>query len=121
MRFKYRDRFPNLPVTPVWNVVQSFGFIDQNIQFLKSWRTPTPEETIAQCWLSLNSGATGVVFSDVQIDGTNHGFMTGHINDPDWYNRLEYGRWRGFTPDTDPNKYIDSMVAGPAEPPGNCR
>lgn len=120
MRFKYRDRFPNIPSTPVWNVVQTFGWIgapgETQADYFRSWRTPTPEEMIAQSWLSVASGASGLVFGDFQYDGFNVGLLTDHIHDPSWYDRLEYGMNRSSNQQTfsddNPSYRIDSMWLG---------
>jgi hypothetical protein len=78
-RFKYRSRFPVVPSSPVWNVVQTHGFIhfgaagyDNGFFALN---IPTPEEISCQAWCSMNCNVQGILFGDLIDDGATLGVM----------------------------------------------
>lgn len=128
MQLRFRDRFPHIPSVPVWNVVQTHGWMNTRPEVGKpcynetcskifvSTRTTTPEEIIASAWLTMNTGATGVIFGDLNLDAANTGVMTGFIVDPTVYDTLEYGQHRttNFYGNADmfPENTIDSMWLG---------
>ncbi len=81
-KFRYRQYGPT---TPVWNTIQDMGWrITTNTPSTDglgraylpwSSRPPTAEEITAQSWLSLNCGVDGLVYTDMQIDAPNFGFV----------------------------------------------
>lgn len=125
MRFKYRDRFPNVPSAPVWNVVQTHGHMVNNDTlfaaqgFNAGWgpsRIPTPEEIRAQAWLSINSGVSGLIFGDFVYDGSVIGLVSNNFDSVHSYSNIEYGLLRATNQsvfsDTDPRFRVDSMWLG---------
>lgn len=73
------------PPTLVWNTIQDMGWrittntpaIDGLGRAYNHWssRPPTAEEITAQAWLSLNCGVDGLVYTDMQYDAANFGFI----------------------------------------------
>ena len=121
-RSSYAERFPNIPKTPIWNVVQVHGFVSHanyinDIKIFSGFggsRTVTPEEIAAQAWLTMNCGANGMVFGDLQLDGSTFGLGSLYIDSS--LRNMEYGRLRFSNPaersDEDTLKHIDSMWLG---------
>jgi len=118
-RFKYarRPETRDVPSNPVWNVVQVFGalggIIDKGYYdgtFVDHpW--PTPEEIAMQCWLSLATGVSGLVFADYQYDSYIIGVMGAYSKD----RSIEYGSiydQDGFDPPSNPARRIDSIWIG---------
>lgn len=121
MQIKYADRFPNVPPSAVWNVVQTHGVMGPEnkpaeYSIFHQERTPTPEEIAVQAWLSMNSGAKGLIYGDLPMSGSVSGTQTIHIYHASKYDSLEYGMFRslnqGKYPDTDPKWRIDNMWLG---------
>src|SRR5690606_16055495 len=118
----YRSRFPNLPSSPVLNVVQTHGYMGDGasanvsaFDYFKGSRTPTPEEIVVQSWVSMVCGASGLIFGDMPMSGTASGPQNYFIYPDSLYERLEYGMYRSFNPgysDANPNWRIDSMWLG---------
>ena len=125
MRFKFRSRFPNLPSSPVWNVVQTHGYMhhgDNATENAKGFdgftggRTPTPEEILVMAWGSMASGANGLIFGDMPMTGFTSGPMLPMVDSNFTYENLEYGMYRshhqkGYN-DSIPRWRIDDMWLG---------
>ena len=121
-RESYADRFPHIPKTPVWNVVQTHGFVphnaykDGNKDFIGfgGSRIVTPEEIAVQAWLSMNCGANGMVFGDLQLDGATFGLGSFWMDSSK--REMNYGRLRQTNyserADEFPNKYVEDMWLG---------
>lgn len=109
-QFKYRDYGPK---TAVWNVLMTMGWnpalpagLQQNqpngaFDNEFDLRIPTPEEIVAQAWLTMNCGARGLIFGDMQWDNENLGVM-----DPFTFDHsVEYGAMRSPNGSLDTVKY----------------
>src|SRR5690606_18608187 len=69
----------------------------------------------AQAWLSLNSGANGLVFGDLVYSGVAIGLVSPHFDSANSFSDIEYGMLRVTNqglPDTDRRFRVDSMWLG---------